>query len=777
MMHTLTLLLVGMATLVAAPALAQTSSEVWAAFNTEHGDALSSVLLHQIFGPLFPSASGASGPTVFSSVVGVMNMLTLVVGGLMFFYNVTVGVLQTAHEGEVLGKRWSSLWAPLRVLFAVGLLVPVPGLGGYNLAQAGVAFLVRGATSAATITWTAAADAVIADDIPLAASAPSLSPSLVRDLFYNSACMQVVQYQLDIASGHDDYPGTPRPVVGYVILSDGASSPAPSVPLIGPDGGLTTRAAASGQITAVSALTGPDNRPARLLGICGGWSTPDIPVYLTDLGEEGAAVRTAFAAGHAALVTSVAADLRVLAASHFDAAFTGTQIPDLSADIAAVTRRANAELAALIASLRAAAIAASGADDGRDLLLARIRGAANCSGPDCLGEGWLGAGTWYITMARLNNRLASVVEATSETTGPELTHDRARLFEEAGGRPSGRRFLGLGPMQVTEADIAGMPHIKEVTRILEAYHQAFVESSAALAALGYPLAPSSVAEINRDTADSVWDYVPGAQDMMTRLHGLVLSALEPGNFASDPMIGLTAIGKGLIVAAFVLVAAVTVAGFVTGGGLAVAMAPLIAIMMLAGITLAFVLPIMPFLYWLLGVTGYFLTVVEAVVAINLWALAHMRMDGDGLSGEAGRRGWLLLLTITFTPILMIMGFIAGMIIFRISDGLISPGFFYAVEGVIGGDLTFGFVAIVGYVVLLAGVYVVLLERSFSLITEFPARVLRWIGETDAVTSTTFLAAPVRPGSTGGRVAPPSVRPGLPPGKGGGDAGDDQKPLP
>lgn len=65
------------------------------------------------------------------------------------------------------------------------------------------------------------------------------------------------------------------------------------------------------------------------------------------------------------------------------------------------------------------------------------------------------------------------------------------------------------------------------------------------------------------------------------------------------MIGLTAIGKGLIVAAFVLVAAVTVAGFVTGGGLAVALAPLIGLMMLAGITLAFVLPIMPFLYWLL----------------------------------------------------------------------------------------------------------------------------------------------------------------------------------
>lgn len=749
-MRPLTLFLAGAAaTLAAAPALAQTSDGVWVAFGSEHGDALSSVLLHEIFGPLFPSASGSSGATVFSTIIGVVNVLFLIVGGLMFFYNVTVGVLQTAHEGEVLGKHWSSLWAPLRVLFAVGLLVPVPGLGGYNLAQGGVAYLVRGATSAATMVWTTAAGAVISSDIPLAASAPMISPSLVRDLYYNAACMEVVQYQVDIASGFDGNQSLSRPIIQYTITHDGSASGRPGQPLIQQNGTLTTQPVPTGRISAISALTGPGERDARLLGICGSWSTPDIPVYLSDLGEGGDAVRQAFATGHAALVQSVVLDMRALAARHFAAALAGTDIPDLSPDIAAATRRANGDLSLLVARLRTSAIAASGADDGRDLLLSRIRGSSNCSGPDCLGEGWLGAGTWYITMARLNNRLSSVVEATPNTTGPELTYDRSRLFEEAGGRPSGRRFLGLGSLQVTEADIADMPNIEEVTRVLEAYHQSFVESAASLAALGYPLAASSVAEINRDVSDSIWDYVPGAQDLLTRLHQLVLSTLEPGNFGADPMIGLNAMGKGLIVATFILIGAVTVAGFVTGGGLAVALAPLIGLMMLAGITLAFVLPVMPFLYWLLGVTGYFLTVVEAVVAINLWALAHMRMDGDGISGAAGRRGWLLLLTITFTPVLMILGFIAGMVIFRVSEGLISAGFFYAVEGVVGGDFSFGFLAIVGYVVLLSGIYVILLERSFSLITEFPQRVLRWIGETDQVASSTFLIAPVRPGSPGG----------------------------
>ena len=762
--------------LIAGSAAAQDApspGDIASAFGSEHGDAFSSVLLHEIFGPLFPAADGSSGATVFSSIIGYVNVFVLAVGGLMFFYNVTVGVLQSAHEGQVLGQRWSSLWAPLRVIFAVGLLVPIPGLGGYNLGQAGVAYLVRGATSAASTIWVATADSVISDDIPLAASAPSVDPGLLRDLYYNAGCMRLVQYQLDVASGYAEDNSRPRPLIGYHLTSDlGTADAAPPVRVRGPGGVVVERSQPSGRIAATTAVTGPDDRPARLTGICGGWETPEIPVYLTDLGADGAEVVEQFATGHAELIDGVAQDMSSLAGAHFDAAFEGRDVPDISGEVAAATRSANERLSEFVGEIREVSITASGGDDGRDLLLDRIRGDADCEGPDCLGEGWIGAGTWYITMARLNNRLSSVVEAAPETDGPELTYDRERLFEEAGGRPTGRRWLGIGQRQASEEDLSGIPTAQETTRILEWYHTAFIESAAKLAALGYPLAPSSVAEINADAADSVWDYIPGAQTLLTRIHGVMLGALEPGNFASDPMIGLTSIGKALIVVALALIGAVTIAGFATGGGLAVSLAPVIGGMTLAGITLAYLLPIMPFVFWILGVTGYLLTAIEAIIAVNLWALAHMRMDGDGISGEAGRRGWLLLLTLTFTPVLMIFGFIAGMIIFRVSDGLLSAGFFYAVEGIIGGNLAFGLFAVAGYAVFLAGVYIILLERSFSLITEFPQRVLRWIGESDQVSSATFIAAPVRPRPTGGaapRAIPRGSRPpATPKGDGGGE---------
>lgn len=735
------------AMLIASPVLAADPSAktIWEGFGTEFGEAYSSVILHEIFGPLFPSAADASGPTVFSQIIGFLNFACIAVGGVLFFYNITVGVMQTAHEGEVLGKRWSSLWAPLRVLFGVGLLIPLPGLGGYNLGQAGIAYIVKGATSTASLVWTAAAETVISDDIPLAASAPSVSPGLIRDLYANAGCMKVVQYQLDIASGYAEDPSKPRPVIGYHLTESVTAASANShVTIIDQHGNQVTHSAPSNRISATTAISHPGGGLATMMGLCGGWRTPDMPVYLTDLGADGEALREVFSTGHAVLIDTIATEMSALTAVHLNDARHGKDMADISSEIAKITRDANAAMSEFMVDLRAAAIEASGGDDGRDMLLDRIRGDADCTGPDCLGEGWIGAGTWYISLARLNNRLSSVIEAKPETAGPQLSASPEDLFEEAGGRATGRSWFGLGSY-VSEDDVAAMAGSGEMFRTLESYDRQFAESAAKLAALGYSLDAATVAEINSDAADSIWDRFPRAQAMLTNLHGIFLSVLEPGNFADDPMIGLTSIGMYLITFAFALIGVSTLAGLATGGALAVGFMPIIGVMIGAGVVLSFVLPIMPFIFWLLGVTGYFLVVIEAVIAINLFALSHMRMDGEGISGEAGRNGWLLMLTLAFTPMLMIFGFIAGMVIFRVSDELLSAGFFYAVEGVIGGDFTFGFVAIIGYAVLMALIYIVLLERSFSLITELPARVLRWMGDRDQVVSNTYAVAPVRPG--------------------------------
>lgn len=157
------------------------------------------------------------------------------------------------------------------------------------------------------------------------------------------------------------------------------------------------------------------------------------------------------------------------------------------------------------------------------------------------------------------------------------------------------------------------------------------------------------------------------------------------------------------------------------------MAPIIAVMMAAGATFAFVLPLMPFIFWILAVTGYFLLIVEAVVAVNLWALGHMRLDGEGISGDAGRNGWLMLLSLVMTPPLMVLGYLIGMILFRVSSALIDIGIHQAASGIFNGNPFSDLIAIIAFGILICVIYIALLERSFSLVSEFPGRVLRWMG--------------------------------------------------
>lgn len=80
-------------------------SEIGDLFQNSNGDPYSSIFLNQVFGPLFSSALGGGGPTLFSVVIGYFNVLVLIVGSGLFFYNATVGLLQSAYEGVVLGQR------------------------------------------------------------------------------------------------------------------------------------------------------------------------------------------------------------------------------------------------------------------------------------------------------------------------------------------------------------------------------------------------------------------------------------------------------------------------------------------------------------------------------------------------------------------------------------------------------------------------------------------------------------------------------------------------
>ncbi len=78
---------------------------------------LSMTYLFQIFGPMNNViASNASAITRFQQLLPAMfksfNTVILAVGALVVVYVTIVGIMNTAHEGQFMGKDWNNLWIP-----------------------------------------------------------------------------------------------------------------------------------------------------------------------------------------------------------------------------------------------------------------------------------------------------------------------------------------------------------------------------------------------------------------------------------------------------------------------------------------------------------------------------------------------------------------------------------------------------------------------------------------------------------------------------------------
>ena len=109
-------------------------------------------ILGAMFGKLgvFGPASGDA----FSTVISVLNGAALSVGGILVAYTIIAGTLGTAHDGEMLGKKFSSVWVPIRTAMGTALVLPVLN-GGYCVMQMMVGWLIVQGVGLADMTWSA----------------------------------------------------------------------------------------------------------------------------------------------------------------------------------------------------------------------------------------------------------------------------------------------------------------------------------------------------------------------------------------------------------------------------------------------------------------------------------------------------------------------------------------------------------------------------------------------------------------------------------------------
>lgn len=103
-------------------------------------DDVSVQILTQVFGPVITQLTMGADPNavsatanVLASMFAVFNSGILAIGAIIVSYVAAVGTINTASDGEALGKSWSSVFTPLRIVSGAAVLLP--SASGFSFIQ------------------------------------------------------------------------------------------------------------------------------------------------------------------------------------------------------------------------------------------------------------------------------------------------------------------------------------------------------------------------------------------------------------------------------------------------------------------------------------------------------------------------------------------------------------------------------------------------------------------------------------------------------------------
>lgn len=146
---------------------------------------LSVKALNYLFGGLIGEFDGQDP---FVNAIYIFNSSILIIGGLLASYTIYMGVIGTAHDGEMMGKKMSSAWVPIRYCFGMALIMPV--VKGYTLIQALVMWIVLSGIGLADLTYTTyMSNPIFEQNIKVAQYGDNGALSLAENIFLMNGCV------------------------------------------------------------------------------------------------------------------------------------------------------------------------------------------------------------------------------------------------------------------------------------------------------------------------------------------------------------------------------------------------------------------------------------------------------------------------------------------------------------------------------------------------------------------------------------------------------------
>ena len=146
-----------------------------------------------------------------------------------------------------------------------------------------------------------------------------------------------------------------------------------------------------------------------------------------------------------------------------------------------------------------------------------------------------------------------------------------------------------------------------------------------------------------------------------------------------------------------------------------------------GFTLAFLLPAVPLIIWTMACINWAISVLSLVIGATVWAAAISLPDGDGVAGNYGKEGFMLLSNCLLRPFLMVFGFVISFLLIRFLGGFLQEIFMIS-STAMNGQYTRGIVTVIATVGIFGMIIMVAAQKVYGLIVHFPDIILSYVGK-------------------------------------------------
>jgi conjugal transfer/type IV secretion protein DotA/TraY len=675
-----------------------------------------------VSGQPLTQAEGIEGALI--TALGYYSDAILVCAAVVMFYHLVSMTVETAHQGVIMGKNANQVWAPIRLVFAIGLLVPIGG--GLNSGQYIVIKLADWGSGLATNVWGLILDSMWTFDNLNGVGAV---PPYARETVYNTALMQACAeayncYQQGCQGGQQAQACSSGGGGG----GGGGGSTQANAPSL-KDGGFTP------DPVCVKTVTGSEGDESNVLIVqnnpsnsmtCGHYNFAASP-------QQGSSK------GCYTDMASQVAQWANQAVDHY--------VPkDMNGKDDSPNGDNNDQLDQITADYEGCLAGGLTAPGLSDVFM------------QSKDAGWASAGAVFSAIAQAesdaNNDTSGLVpdtlkpdfNAMNEKTMKDRVAPAVALLDTWISQPSnpssggdggtdglgsdsckGQRGDMLGKMAAMMQEGSMQGHVVEkFLRLVDwiaGWHCVWQSASASDASgatfsLGItfqganPLA--EMAHLGHSMIDTAYDlydlYVQAMFHDSSSIMGKKLSSRANPNQQASGIIGLGAeVDEKMMnaVGSLILVVAST--------------------FLMSGIMLAYWLPLIPFMHFLFNILSWVLSVLEAVVCAPLLALAHLTPYGDGLPGQMAKRGYYYLFNIMLRPVLMVFGLVCGLLLFLVAVSYMNMFYMMAISTTTGTATGHVFLSRLVY----SAIYVITLyvcaNSAFKFIGYLPDHAIKWMG--------------------------------------------------